>query len=170
MLTRSWGKALLIAAMILAALLAGAAMLRAAHADEQPATTPAPAEVDQQFARMQEQMRLMQSQMDRLGKTTDPAERQRLLDEHWTAMQKFMADAHGPMMRGHMMGGPMMGGGPMMWKDYRELTPEQLRRRQYMMDRWMPMQQMMMDQMMQHQHGMMQPPAAPPAPPPPKKK
>ena len=38
---------------------------------------------------------------------------------------------------------------------------EQLKQRQYMMDRWMPMQQMMMDQMMQHQHWMMQPPASP---------
>jgi hypothetical protein len=55
--------------------------------------------------------------------------------------------------------GPMM-----MWGDYRNLTPDQLKQRQYMMDRWMPMQQMMMDQMMQHQHWMMpsQTPAAPP--------
>jgi len=46
--------------------------------------------------------------------------------------------------------------------DYRNLTPEQLKQRQYMMDRWMPMHQMMMDQMMQHQHWMMQPQPTPP--------
>ena len=44
------------------------------------------------------------------------------------------------------------------------LTPEQLKQRQYMMDRWVPMQQMMMDHMMWHQHWMTQPPATP-APP-----
>jgi hypothetical protein len=121
---------------------------------------------------MQEQMRLMQSQMEQLGKTQEPAERQRLLQSHWTAMQQMMTTMHGAwggMMgccaagaqgtSGHMMGGPMMGG-HMMWNDYRSLTPEQLRQRQYMMDRWMPMQQMMMDQMMQHQQWMMQPPPA----------
>jgi len=65
---------------------------------------------------------------------------------------------------GHMM----MGGGPgMMWQDYSKLTPEQLKQRQYMMDRWMPMQQMMMGHMMQQQSmmmgpRMMQPPAAAP--------
>lgn len=51
-----------------------------------------------------------------------------------------------------------MGGGPMMtWQDYSKLTPEQLKQRQYMMDRWMPMQQMMMGHMMQQQSMMMAP-------------
>ena len=40
-----------------------------------------------------------------------------------------------------------------------------LKQRQYMMDRWMPMQQMMMNHMMQYQNWMMQQPA-PSAPPP----
>ena len=141
---------------------------------------PTPAEVDQQFAKMQEQMRAMQAQMDQLGKTHDPTERQRLLQSHWTAMQQMMTTMHGAWggtmgccaagaqgMGGHMMGGPMMGGpmmgGHMMWNDYQSLTPEQLRQRQYMMDRWMPMQQMMMDQMMQHQQWMMQPPPVAPS-------
>jgi len=60
----------------------------------------------------------------------------------------------------------MMGG--MMWGNYQNLTPEQLKQRQYMMDRWVPMQQMMMNQMMQHQYWMTQPPAESP-PPAPKK-
>jgi hypothetical protein len=64
----------------------------------------------------------------------------------------------------HMSGGHAMGGHMMMWGDYRNLTPEQLKQRQYMMDRWMPMQQMMMNHMMQHQNWLMQqPPPAPPA-------
>ena len=99
-----------------------------------------------------------------LQKTQDPAERQKLMQEHWTTMQSAMTLMQGTMgAGGHMM----MGGGPMMmWQDYSKLTPEQLKQRQYMMDRWMPMQQMMMNHMMQQQSmmmgpRMMQPPAAP---------
>jgi hypothetical protein len=56
-------------------------------------------------------------------------------------------------MDGHMMGDHMMG-----WRDmggyYSKLTPEQMKQRQYMMDRYMGMQQRMMDHMMEHQHYM----------------
>lgn len=47
------------------------------------------------------------------------------------------------------------------WRDYQSLPPEQLKQRQYMMDRWMGMQQNMMDHMMQHQYWMGQPQPAP---------
>ena len=80
-------------------------------------------------------------------------------------MQNMMTLMHGSNQAGgHMMGGHMTGGQMMVWGDYKNLTPEQLKQRQYMMDRFMPMQQMMMDQMMQHQYWMVQPqaPAAPP--------
>ena len=150
-------------------------------------TTPAPApgpqtkqapstpeDYDQQLGKMQAEMTRMQEQMRRIQETTDPKERQRLLQDHWTSMQSMMSlmhgsgEAGGPMMGGHMMGGSMMGGPMgghmMMWNDYRNLTPEQLKQRQYMMDRLMPMQQMMMEQMMQHQYWMVQP--QPPGPPP----
>ena len=63
------------------------------------------------------------------------------------------------MMNGHMMmdrDDNMMG-----WDDmdgyYSNLTPEQTKQRQYMMDRYMGMQNMMMDNMMMHQNWMMQP-------------
>jgi hypothetical protein len=60
---------------------------------------------------------------------------------------------------GHMMGGPMMGG-MMGWGGahgyYSNLTPEQLRQRQYMTDRYMAMQQQMMSHMMWHQQWMNQ--------------
>jgi len=65
---------------------------------------------------------------------------------------------------GHMMGGPMMSGGMMGWRGaegyYSNLNPEQLRRRQYMMDRYVAMQQQMMNHMMRHQHWMSQLPPA----------
>lgn len=143
---------------------------------------PSAAELDAQYAKMQEQMKRMHDQMAKIAQTQNPQERQQLLQQHWTSMQDAMATMHsswggmmgpgccaagqpqsGHMMNGRMMGGPMMGGHMMQWHDYRALTPEQLRERQYMMDRWMPMHQMMMDQMMQHQHWM-QPQAAPAAP------
>lgn len=151
---------------------------------EVKSTAPNVADFDKQLAQAQENMKKMQEQMDKLSKTQDPQERQKLLQEHWTAMQAGMGMMddmmaycmNGPMMGGHMMGGHMMsgnccmggsgmgsgmmmGGGHMMgWQDskdyYAKLTPEQTRQRQYMMDRYMGMQQMMMGHMMQHQEQM----------------
>ena len=124
----------------------------------QPA--PRPEEVDKHFAKMQERMATMQAQMDRIRQAKDAKERQRLMQQHWTTMQDTMTLMHGEWS-GNATGGPMMGsnmmGGPMTWGQYQNLTPEQLKQRQYMMDRWMPMQEMMMDQMMQHHFWMLQP-------------
>ena len=58
------------------------------------------------------------------------------------------------MMGPSMIGGAsMMGmkGGPMIWGDYRNLSPDDLRQRQYMMGQYMGMQQMMMDHIMWQQ-------------------
>ncbi len=132
---------------------------------EAPGTT----DFDKQKAQVQENMRAMQEQMDRIRQTEDPQARQKLLQDHWTTMQNNMQMMHGmwaPGMMGCCGGAPMMGqgrmggrmmGGPM-WGDYRRLTPEQLKQRQFMMEQYMPMQQMMMDQMMQHQQWMSQQP------------
>jgi hypothetical protein len=141
-----------------------------------PATAPGsqskqapstPEDYDQQLAKMQAEMTKMQEQMRKLRETRDPQERERLLKDHWTSMQNMMALMHasgqagGHMMGGHMMRGHMMGGPMMMWNDYQNLTPEQLKQRQYRMEQLMPMQHMMMDQMMQHQYWMTQPEALP---------
>lgn len=48
---------------------------------------------------------------------------------------------------GMMMGAPMMDWGHMRGY-YSNLTPEQLKQRQYMMEQYLPMQQMMMNHMM----------------------
>jgi hypothetical protein len=134
--------------------------------DVQPsqAAPISPAEVEKQYAKMQEHMLKMQEQMEKIRQAKDPQERQRLLQEHWTTMRGAMSVMHGAEHGGQMdccPGGGRMMGGPMPWRDYSQLTPEQLKQRQYMMDRWMPMHQMMMDQMMQHQHWVMQQPAPP---------
>jgi len=159
-----------------------ASLIQPAFAQQQPGSQPAPqtqtqqsapnpAVVDEQFAKVQELMTQMNQQMTELQQTQDPEQRQRLLQQHWATMQNAMTTMHGMWntwgtgAAGCCTGGGRMMMGPMMtWNDYRNLTPEQLAQRQYMMDRWMPMQQMMMDHMMQHQGWMMgQPqPAAPP--------
>ena len=46
-----------------------------------------PAEFDKQLAQMRDYMTQMQAQMDKIAKTQDPQERQRLLQDHWTSMQ-----------------------------------------------------------------------------------
>ena len=132
-----------------------------------------PAEFDKQLAQMQEHMRQMQAQMDKIPQTQDPQERQRLLQEHWASMQAAMSVMHGMwgpggvgcctggggMGPGMMMGGPMMGWGHMRGY-YSSLTADQLRQRQYMMDEYLSMQQMMLDQMMWHQRWTSPPPPA----------
>jgi len=138
-----------------------------------PAPMPTPEQFDKTMAQMLEQMKTMQAQMEKIRQTQDPQARQKLLQEHWASMQNAMTTLYGmgrPMTGWGMMGPSMMGGGsmmgmkgaPMMWGDYRNLSPDDLRRRQYMMGQYSGMQQIMMDHMMWHQYWMTpQSPAAP---------
>jgi soluble cytochrome b562 len=109
---------------------------------------------DKTAAQMHDHMKKMQDLMARLQKTTDPAERKKLMDEHTKAMQEGMQTMRGMgggMMQG--MEGGMMGQAP---KDGAAkpgmgrgapMSPE-------MMERRMDMMQMMMEQMMQHQKAL----------------
>jgi hypothetical protein len=101
--------------------------------------------------------------MEKIQQTQDPQQRQKLLQEHWSAMQNAMSMMNGMWGAGMMGRGHMMGGSHKMgWHDYANMTPEQQSQRQYMMDRYTGMQQMMMDNMMKHQNYMQgQPPAKP---------
>lgn len=79
---------------------------------EAPGTT----DFDKQMAQVQENMRAMQEQMDRIRQTEDPQARQKLLQDHWTTMQNNMQMMHGmwaPGMMGCCGGAPMMGQGRM---------------------------------------------------------
>jgi hypothetical protein len=116
---------------------------------------------DHDMAKAQENLKKMQEQMSLIQKTTDPAQRHKLMQEHQAMMQQGMQGMTGMMgcCGGGMMGGHMKGNGPMMgWKQmsshYSRMTPEQMKQHQYMMERYMGMQQMMMEQMMQHQQNM----------------
>ena len=95
--------------------------------------------------------------MDKIRKTTDPKERQKLMQEHMQAMQENMK-----MMRG--MGGPMMTGGGehgsmMMGSKKDGMTEGDMMKRHGMMENRMDMMQMMMEQMMQRDQMMQQMPA-----------
>jgi len=128
-----------------------------------------PTEFDKNMAQWQEQMNKMQAQMEQIRKTENPKERQKLLEEHWATMQSAMSimkGMWGPGMMGPgMMGRGMMGGAGQGWGHmggyYSQMTPEQLRQRQYMTDQYLRMQQAMMNNMMwQQQYRMGPPPAA----------
>lgn len=178
-------------------ILAAALVALVVSAAPLPAADPAPAppntqEFDKDLSRFQEQMNKMHEQMNRIAQTADPAERQKLLQEHWTLMQEASGTMHGMWGRGMGgRGGPGMGPGmgpgggrgpgagmgpgygmgPGMMMNgwghmrgyYSQLTPEQMRQRQYMGEQTMRMQQFMLDQMMQHQYWMApgRPPVAP---------
>ena len=74
---------------------------------EAPGTT----DFDKQMAQVQENMRAMQEQMDRIRQTEDPQARQKLLQDHWTTMQNNMQMMHGMWAPG-MMGCCDDGPGP----------------------------------------------------------
>ncbi|SEU23260.1 hypothetical protein SAMN03159335_04095 [Burkholderia cepacia] len=113
------------------------------------------AQFDKQLAQVQEQMKTMQAQMDQIRQTQDPQERQRLMQQALGHdAERHERDARslwGPgMMRG---GGGCCGGGwGHMRSYYSNLTPEQLRQRQYMTDQYLNMQQMMNNMMWDQQH------------------
>jgi len=162
-----------IAVLALAAALnvAGPAIAQQPAAPQAVAKTPAApnaAEFDKQLSRLQDHFKQMQSYMERMQTTQDPQERQKLIQQHWDAMQAGMNLMHGTWGPGQGYGccggpggmgqgmGPGMMMGPMMGWDhmrgyYSGLNPDQLRQRQYMMDQYVPMQNMMMNHMMWHQ-------------------
>jgi len=108
--------------------------------------------MDRQMSQMQENMKTMQPQMEKLRATTEPAERQKLMQEHMRTMQA-MRDMGGPMMtvRGEH-GGMMMGckrgarkGG---------MAAGDMMQHHEMMEKRMDMTQMMMEPVGQHDQAM----------------
>jgi len=144
-----------IALALTTALMVGAASGYAAEDKKAPAAKASQMQPGGMGMMDEKQMAQMQEQMDRIRKTKDPKERQKLMDEHMRSMNEEMTMMRG-MGGGMMMG--MMGGkpgsmGPGMMGGGQGMDPKQ---RQDMMEKRMDMMQMMMEQMMQHQQ-MMQP-------------
>ena len=105
-----------------------------------PGPTGSAATAGHDHAGMQQGMKKMHDQMDRIRKTTDPKERQKLLDEHFQTMMENMKAMRG--MGGSMMMGGDQKGGPM---------AGQAGGRAGAMEHRMDMMQMMMDHMMQRE-------------------
>lgn len=163
-----------VAAIALSAPTASAKDTKPAPAGSASGKPAAGMDMDKQMAQIQENVKRMQLQMDRIHQAKDPKERHELMDEHAKTMQEnmqMMRGMGGPMMMdtmggqkggmgpgmmggsqkgamgpGMMGGGQMMGGNPMAGMD-----PKQ---QQDFMQRRMDVMQMMMEQMMRHQQMM----------------
>src|SRR5437899_4571163 len=81
----------------------------AAPSAKAPKASAGPQAEDKSIARMQEHLKKMQGILARMQKTTDPAERRKLMTEHMQAMQEGMKTMRG--MSGMMQG--LTGGGMM---------------------------------------------------------
>ena len=96
---------------------------------------------------MQEHMKEMQAQMEKMRQTTDPAERERLIQAHMQAMQEHMKTMQERMKSMHGAGGGMMMGADQ--KGRQEITEKRLD----MIEKRMDLMQMMMEQMGRHRGG-----------------
>lgn len=122
------------------------------------------------MGKMQGHMKLMQQQWQKIQQSSDPVQRQKLMQEHWTAMQEGMRMMHGSdampgcgMMMGPMMasmgcwgGDGMQGMGGMRgmgWWNPEDTSPQAMKRRQQMMGACMGMQQQMMQENMKMMGG-----------------
>lgn len=147
-----------IVPLLLAGLLA-----TTAHADDKhhppvaakPAPAPAAAVQDQRFNAAYDHMKKMMAQMDKIKATKDPAERQRLMQEHMDSLHagmQAMRPAGGGMMQ--MMNCQMMQNGagqcPMMGQQHQH-GRQGPGARMDMMEKRMDMMQMMMEQMVEHE-------------------
>lgn len=118
------------------------------------AATKAPAHPDHEAVKMmQNNMKKMQAQLERIGKAKSDEERQKLLADHMLTMRENMMAAKGMMgddMRcSTMMGksGMSMHGGIMSGQDDEAPKHEAIMMRLEQMEKRMDMMQMMMEQM-----------------------
>jgi hypothetical protein len=161
---------LIVSSLLTSLLVAGAAVFAddAHHPQDKkeliaqtaPAKETKPAVDDVLMKQMLERMKTMQEQMDKIQKTSNPGERQKLLLEHMQTMREQMQDMRGMGggtmmgMGGGMMGGGMMGSGTLRGDTKRGGSPD---KRTEMMERRLDMMQLMMEQMIQQEQAQ-QPP------------
>ena len=153
-------KKLLFGSMV-AGLLMGTSMVYAddAHHPGKPGqtgnvTASASTESDSTVQKMQENMKKMRAQLDKIQKTKDPELRQKLMMEHMQTMHdnmmmgRQMMTGTCSMKNGEMMG-PMMHG--MMDEGDAGISPDAMMDRMSKMEKRMDMMQMMMEQMSKSQ-------------------
>lgn len=120
-----------------------AAFSAAAFSQEQGGDTASPRQMPQ-MQQMQGRMQAMQEQMARILETEDPAERQRLMQEHMQSMHQGM------IMMGQMMHGGMPANSTSQCEnDDTQCQVHRMQMQQQMMGRQMEMMQQMMMQMME---------------------
>lgn len=154
-------KKIAISALVLALGSAYPAFAEEAHHPEQVAAKPVQApDAEKSVQKLKENARKLQAQTDKITKTRDPKERQKLLAEHMQTLQESMMTAKGmqaggmncPMMGGDQGGGGMMGmmhggqGGGMTCG-----MPGEMMKRHEMMEKRMDMMQMMLENLMKSQ-------------------
>jgi len=113
--------------------------------------------MDAQMSQMHTNMTLMQSQMDTIHATTDPKERQKLMQAHMQTMQESMAMMRSmskPMPMGGGQGGGMDMGGEKDKPGDKGMMGGDMMKHHQMMEERMGMMQTMMEQMLQHQQAM----------------
>lgn len=158
----------LIALLAAGALCANAALAVDEHHPDQPA--PAAAQtVEKTVPLMRTNVKLMQEQLDKIGKTKDPKERMKLMQEHMQTMQEnmrmgqaAMADEGGMGMMGGGMGMMGMKGGkgmmdcPMMGGGMAQGGPssDMMMNRMQSMEKRMDLMQMMLEQLSRQQTPM----------------
>ena len=110
-------KSLLIAVLAALPLTASLAWADDAHhpdKDKKPATAMTDKDKQMQMGKMQENMLSMHEQMHKIMQSSNPNEREKLMQEHAKMMQDNMRMMHGMksggMMEQGMMGGKMDGG------------------------------------------------------------
>ena len=148
---------LLVAAIAACALSTSVVSAQEKYPPTQPAMTDKAMNMSKQMPQMQDNMKKMQQQMEKIRATTDPKERQKLMQEHMQAMQANMKTMHG-------MGGPMMMGADQadamkMPGKKGAMSQDDMMKRHAMMEQRMDMMQMMMEQMMQRDQVMESMPA-----------
>ncbi|MBU1223797.1 MAG: hypothetical protein KKA22_11745 [Gammaproteobacteria bacterium] len=150
----------LFATLMLSTLAVQPVLADDAHHPDQKAGAVTPA-ADQTIQKMQANTKRMQSQLEQMARSKDPAQRQKLMQEHLQTMQENMTAGKSmmggmmdcPMMKGGMMGGGMgmMGGqgmqGGVAGQD------DMMARRMEMMEKRMDMMQMMIQSNMDKPQG-----------------
>ncbi len=108
--------------------------------------------MDKHMPQLQENMKIMQKQMEKVSATSDPKDRQKLMHEHMHAMQenmKAMRGMGGPMMMGDSHAGDMTKAGKKGGMNNGDMMKHHA-----MMEKRMDMMQMMMEQMIAHDQMM----------------
>ena len=129
---------ILIAAIVAFGLSAPVVLAQENIATAKPATDM---DLEEQISRLQENMKTLQQQMEKLRATTDPKERRKLMQEHVQAMQENMTTMHG-------MGGPTMGCDQRVGTAkgrHKDEAPDDMMKHHEMMEKRMDMLQKLVD-------------------------